>query len=228
MPVAIVAGGSRGIGAGLVAGYRRRYMWLPDLVRLALTAGRPDTARAAVEASDADTSEPAAGAPGPRLRQRAAAEFCRGQLPVPSNAHTRRPGARARISRRPNAVPAASWPYGSAALADVGLRTGPVCPGRSELDAFLAAAPHATAHRHDRVMGGCRGLPHRSLTVPTHRLARPPNPRAIGGMIVNIAAVGGPHVHAATALSVRSGRRTVTSRLVALVGTGGRCPQGDR
>src|SRR6266480_4529411 len=53
---------SREIGAGLVAGYRRRYMWLPDLVRLALTAGRPDTARAAVEASDADTSEPARSA----------------------------------------------------------------------------------------------------------------------------------------------------------------------
>jgi hypothetical protein len=37
-------------------------------------------------------------------------------------------------------------------------------------------------------------------------------------MIVNITAVRGPHIHAATALSVRPGRLTVTSSLVGLVG----------
>jgi hypothetical protein len=46
-------------------------------------------------------------------------------------------------------------------------------------------------------------------------------------MIVNIAAVRGPHVHAAMALSVRRGRLTMTSRLVALVDAGGRCAQAD-
>jgi hypothetical protein len=38
-----------------------RYMWLPDLVRLALAAGRPETARAAVAASEADATDPATG-----------------------------------------------------------------------------------------------------------------------------------------------------------------------
>jgi DNA-binding CsgD family transcriptional regulator len=55
-----------------------RYMWLPDLVRLALTAGRPDTARAAVAASEADAR--GTGGPPPRPRQLAAAQFCRAQL----------------------------------------------------------------------------------------------------------------------------------------------------
>jgi DNA-binding CsgD family transcriptional regulator len=54
---------------------RGRYVWLPDLVRLALSVGDTATARAAVEAADADAARPDA-----LPRQRAAAEFCRGQL----------------------------------------------------------------------------------------------------------------------------------------------------
>jgi DNA-binding CsgD family transcriptional regulator/tetratricopeptide (TPR) repeat protein len=57
-----------------------RYMWLPDLVRLALAAGRADVARAAAAASEADARSQDDGGPGPRPRQRLAAEFCRGQL----------------------------------------------------------------------------------------------------------------------------------------------------
>ena len=58
-----------------------RYMWLPDLVRVALSAGRADVARnaAAASESDADTRS-VDGGPGRRVGQLAAAEFCRAQL----------------------------------------------------------------------------------------------------------------------------------------------------
>jgi DNA-binding CsgD family transcriptional regulator len=52
-----------------------RFMWLPDLVRLALSVGDNATARAAVEAAEADAAEPDA-----IPRRRAAADLCRGQL----------------------------------------------------------------------------------------------------------------------------------------------------
>ncbi len=52
-----------------------RFMWLPDLVRLALSLDDAATARAAVDAAEADAADPDA-LPG----QRAAAMLCRGQL----------------------------------------------------------------------------------------------------------------------------------------------------
>jgi DNA-binding CsgD family transcriptional regulator len=54
---------------------KERFMWLPDLVRLALSVGDAATARAAVEAAESD-----AALPGAIPRQRAAADLCRGQL----------------------------------------------------------------------------------------------------------------------------------------------------
>ncbi len=54
---------------------KERFMWLPDLVRLALSVGDTAAARAAVEAAEAD-----AAAPGAIPRQHAAAVQCRGQL----------------------------------------------------------------------------------------------------------------------------------------------------
>jgi DNA-binding CsgD family transcriptional regulator len=57
-----------------------RYMWLPDLVGLALAAGRADVAREAAAASEADARSHDDGGSGPRPRQRLAAELCRAQL----------------------------------------------------------------------------------------------------------------------------------------------------
>lgn len=54
---------------------KERFMWLPDLVRLALAIGDTSTARAAVEAAEADSSGPNA-----IPRQLATAQLCRGQL----------------------------------------------------------------------------------------------------------------------------------------------------
>jgi DNA-binding CsgD family transcriptional regulator len=54
---------------------RERFMWLPDLVRLALSVGDDATARAAVEAAEADAAEPDAVP-----RRQATADLCRGQL----------------------------------------------------------------------------------------------------------------------------------------------------
>jgi DNA-binding CsgD family transcriptional regulator len=56
-------------------GARWRYLWLPELVRLALAAGDSGTAWTAVEAAEAD-----AAGPDPLHRQRAVAQFCRAQL----------------------------------------------------------------------------------------------------------------------------------------------------
>jgi len=54
---------------------KERCMWLPELVRLALSAGDSGAARAAVDAAETD-----AAGPDPLPRQRAAAEFCRAQI----------------------------------------------------------------------------------------------------------------------------------------------------
>jgi DNA-binding CsgD family transcriptional regulator len=54
---------------------KERFMWLPDLVRLALSIGDTATARAAVAAAATDAADPDAIA-----RQCAAAQLCRGQL----------------------------------------------------------------------------------------------------------------------------------------------------
>ena len=54
---------------------KERYMWLPDLVRLALAAGDGDTARAAVDAAEVDASTPMA-----MPRQGITAQLCRAML----------------------------------------------------------------------------------------------------------------------------------------------------
>jgi DNA-binding CsgD family transcriptional regulator len=54
---------------------RERFLWLPDLVRLALSVGDTATAHAAAEAASKDAADPKA-----IPRRRAAAELCQGQL----------------------------------------------------------------------------------------------------------------------------------------------------